>query len=328
MMEHLFVEHPEECLAFFKRNMKISMVTGGSLILSHIIALEESWKSWEAKNIWDKLLWFWVATRVITYFSQIPVRYRIVQRVWQADRQTTLVGKRQHLLDMLRMWEWTVVQYVSRGLLTWLLVTIWLIWWFADVFEDQVHRTSVFRYCWTSVILLGVQTAISVRWLKRVLNDGWVDDKEITVDQFRNSTDQFRSLTELKHLLCIRLHPFDRLPLTVNPKTLVEDPMTNVQIYFPTHCAICKFGFSLSSHSSPLSIHDSEPEHNDPSVTDARNDEIPPPAAEPVTLLPCGHIFHVECIESWITLSHSKCPYCSVSTLSDRVWVTAKEGLS
>lgn len=326
-MEHLFLEHPEECLVFFKRNIKISLVTGGGLISAQVSALIKSRKSWEAKNIKDKLLWFWVVLRILAYFLQIPIRYKLAQMVWQAHRQNGRARQGLQLLEMLRTWEWTVVQHISRALLIWLSITIISTWWFKDVFEDQVHRKSVSRYCWISVLLLCTQTAISIRWLKRVLNEGWVDNTEISLSEFRNCSDQFRSLAELKWRLYSRSSPFDQIPLTAKLQALEKDRIKNVQIYFPSDCAICKSGFSISSPSAP--VHESTPVPQDGKlIAPAHNGESAPLQSEqsrPITLLPCGHIFHVECIEAWITLRHSKCPYCNMSTLSGRVWLSLKE---
>jgi len=327
MMEHLFMEHPEECLVFFKRNIKVSLVTGGGLISAHISALIKSRKSWEAKNIKDKLLWFWVVSRIVAYFLQIPIRYKLAQMVWQAHRQHGRAQQGWQLLAMLRTWEWKVVQHISRALLFWLSATIVTTWWFADVFEDQVHRRSVSRYCWISVLLLLTQTAISIRWLKRVLNEGWVDNTEISLGEFRHCSDQFRSLIELKQQICSRSSPFDRIPWASSPLTLEKEPMKNVQIYIPTHCAICKSGFSISLPSSPLLRSTPVPQEGKLNIPESNGESVPLQSeqSKPITLLPCGHIFHVECIEAWITLRHSKCPYCNMSTLSDRVWLSLKE---
>jgi len=328
MMEQLFREHPEECLRFFKKNIKISLVTGGVLISVHINALVKSQKTWETKNMKDKLLWFWVALRILTYFFQLPIRYKLAKRVWQAHRQHRRAQQGRHLLAMLRMWEWTVVQYISRALLLWIAVTIVWTWWFADLFEDQVHRRSVLLWCWVSVFLLIIQTVISVQWLKRLLNEGWVDNTEISLRDFRNCSDQFNSLEAMKQLLYTRSYPFDRLPIKVNRETLEKDPTKYVQVYIPPHCAICKSGYTISTPSSPLSCNGStslvydEMKHNAHVEVTTLS---PSNEAKTITLLPCGHIFHVDCIEAWINLGHSKCPYCNKSTLSDRVWLMLKE---
>lgn len=326
-MEDLFVEHPEECLVFFKRNIKVSLVTGGGLISAHIGALIESRKSWEAKNIKDKILWFWVVSRTVAYFVQIPIRYKLAQIVYQAHRQNGRAQQGWQLLAMLRTWEWKVVQYLSHALLFWLSTTILVTWWFADVFEDQVHRRSVSRYCWISVLLLLVQTVISIRWLKRVLNEGWVDNTEISLSEFRNCSDQFRSLTELKQQLCARSFPFDRIPLASSLLAMEKDPLKNVQIYFPTHCAICKSGLSISLTPASLLQSTLVPQEGKLSIPESNGESAPLQSeqSKPITLLPCGHLFHAECIEAWITLGHSRCPYCNKSTLSDRVWLKLKE---
>jgi len=328
MMEHLFIHYPAECLGWSKRNLKISLVTGGGLMSVHIMALIESWKKWENKNIWDKILWIWVFSRIAIYFLQLPIRYRIAKRVWQAHRQVRRSEQRQMALAMLRTWEWRVVQWYSRALLGWVVLTIIFTWWFGRAFEDKVHRMSVLKYCWTSVLLLCVQTAISVRWLKRLLDEGWVDNTAISLDEFRKSSDQFRSLGELRKRLYSRVYPFDRLPLKVNPQTLDEDPMSNVQIYFPTHCAICKSGFPLSispSQSNNEVAHGCAEQTIHSAAVEGDVALWASSSPELVALLPCGHIFHVTCIEAWITMKHSKCPYCNVSTLGDRVWVKLRE---
>lgn len=296
----------------------------------HINAAMKSWGNWETKNIYDKLLWCWVFFRILMYFLQLPIRYRIAKLVWQAHRQNRRSEKRLMALAMLRTWEWTVVQLYSRALLAWVFATIVGTWYLAHVFEDQVHRTDVLTYCWMNVFLLCTQTFISVRWLRKLLDEGWVDSTEITIAQFRQSSDQFRSLAVLKQLLHSRAYPFNRLPRNVNLQThgedkiLEEDPI-HCKIYFPTHCAICKSGFS-NSISTPLSWHKSTETSNAP--TYVCNGDIATPwlldTEECVTLLPCGHIFHVTCIESWLSLKHSRCPYCNVSTVSDRLWTTLK----
>jgi len=327
MMEHLFIHYPSECLGWSKRNLKISLVTGCGLMSFHIIALFKSWKKWENKNIYDKILWVWVFSRIVIYFLQLPVRYRIAKRVWQAHRQNRVSQQRQMALAMLRTWEWTVVQWYSRVLLGWVGLTILLTWWFGPVFRDQAHRMSVLKCCCTSVLLLCLQTAISVQWLKRLLDEGWVDNTSISLHDFRKSSNRFRSLTELRKLLYSRQYPFDCLPIDANPETQHEDPMSNIQVYLPTNCAICKSRFPvfITSSESSNDVASGYVEQTPQSgVADIGAAPSPASILEQVTLLPCGHIFHSECIEAWLNMRHSKCPYCNVSTLSDRVWVTLK----
>jgi len=328
MMEHLFIHYPAECLGWSKRNLKISLVTGCGLMSVHIIALIKSWKKWDNKNIYDKILWVWVFSRIVIYFLQLPIRYRIAKRVWQAHRQNRVSEQRQMALAMLRTWEWTVVQWYSRILLGWVGLTILLTWWFGPLFRDQAHRMSVLKYCCTSVLLLIVQTAISVQWLKRLLDEGWVDNAAVSLPDFRKSSNRFRSLTELRKRLYLREYPFDCLPMDANPQTLVDDPMRNIMVYIPTHCAICKSHFPLFLASSE-SNNDVAPGYEErifqSGLADIDVAHSPASIPEHVTLLPCGHIFHEKCIEAWLKMRHSKCPYCNLSTLSDRVWVTLKE---
>lgn len=325
MMEPLFIDYPEECLVFFKRNMKFSLLSGSVLISLHVKALITANRMWLIKNNWDKVLWFWAATRICTYFIQLPVRWRLACKVWEAHRQITRAAQTQKLLMMLRTWEWTFIQWLSRALLAWLAITILTTYFFPWLFRDHIHRQGILQYCLMSVLLLCVQTLISIVWLKRVLNQGWVDNTEITLEEFRNCSDAFRSLEELTQRLTSRISPFDKLPIAINPQTRKEDPMKDVQIYFMTQCGICKSSFSQSPSPSVEAVPNSEPLH-DPTL---RNDNTASllntlVQLEPVILLRCGHIFHVECIESWISRNHSKCPFCHVSTLGERVWVTPK----
>jgi len=335
MMEALFIDHPEECIVFFKRNMKFSLLTGSVLISVHIKALIIAYGQRQYKtNMYDHVLWFWGAARIVTYFAQLPVRLRLALKIWEAHRQNTRAMQVQHLVLMLRTWEWTVVQYISRVLLSWLALTIVSTYFFPKLFRDWIHRDCVLEYCLYNVILLSVQTVISALWLKRLRNQGWVDNTGITLEELRNSSDQFTSLEELRLRLTSRKSPFDVLPIAINPQTLNEDPMKDVQIYFQSHCGICKSSFSLSPSppvesvpNSNVPVHDPTPRNdgmvnylsvNSATLLNARVQ------LEPVILLPCGHIFHVECIESWITQNHSKCPFCNLSTLSERVWVRLK----
>lgn len=34
-------------------------------------------------------------------------------------------------------------------------------------------------------------------------------------------------------------------------------------------------------------------------------------AATPLRKLPCGHVFHIECVEPWLLQRSDKCPYCN-----------------
>ena len=129
-----------------------------------------------------------------------------------------------------------------------------------------------------------------------------------------------------KKLFCAkRKSPFEKLPIAINPQTRKEDPMKDVQIYFMTHCGICKSSFSQSPSPPVEGVPNSEPLH-DLTLRNYYTANLlnSPVQLEPVILLPCGHIFHVECIESWISRNHSKCPFCHVCTLDERVWVTPK----
>jgi len=262
MMEPLFIDYPEECIVFFKRNMKFSLVSGSVLISLQVKGLITANRMWLTKTKWDKVLWFWAATRLCMYFLQLPIRWRLACKVWDAHLQINRAGQTQKLLMMLRTWEWTFIQYLSRALLAWLTITILTTYFYPELFRDHIHRQGILQYSLMSVLLLCVQTLISIVWLKQVLNQGWVDNSAITLEEFRNCTDRFRSLQELTHKLTSRESPFDKLPIAINPQTREEDPMKNVQIYFMTHCGICKSSFSQSPSPPVEGVPNSEPLHD------------------------------------------------------------------
>jgi len=111
MMEDLFIDYPEECIVFFKRHMKFSLLTGSVLISVHVKALIIAYRQRLYKtNMYDNVLWFWAAARIFAYFAQLPLRLRLARKVWEAHRQNTRAMQAQHLLMMLRTWEWTAVQ--------------------------------------------------------------------------------------------------------------------------------------------------------------------------------------------------------------------------
>lgn len=291
---------------FFKRVIKFAMITG--CIITALLLQVLLWPSsaTEPPNLFDAALKWFVGFRVSIFFLQLPVRWRLASMIWNIEGMTRDLQTRR-LFELIRTWEWTFCQYISITLIIWLGVTTLVTWWFPEIFVDQAARRTVLTTCGFSITVLSVQVALTIRWLTSLLNL-WVDNVHVPMEKFRAHTDTFASCQELIRTLKARLDIFEDLPIALDPDTGEKDPMRGVQIYIPSLCAICKADFNLQS--------------TDQEITE--DEVIKPSSSETVTLLPCGHILHTECLECWISQDHSKCPFCYVDSLSPRRWQKLK----
>merc|ERR1719317_1237747 len=84
-MDYIFLEHPGEMVRFFKRVMKFAMWTGCFIILLLLHVLFAPSSSLLPSNWYDIGLKFSVGTRVVIFFAQLPVRWKLACMIWKLD---------------------------------------------------------------------------------------------------------------------------------------------------------------------------------------------------------------------------------------------------
>jgi len=303
-MEYFFVEYPGEMVQFFKRVIKFGMFTG--CIITAILLYVLLWPSSVLKptNMFDKGLKWCVGLRVAIFFLQLPVRWRLASMIWSLEGMNRNL-QTIRLFEIIRTWEWTFCQYTAIILIVWLVGTTVATFWYPDIFVDQTTRRAVLTACEFSITVLIIQIGITIEWLNSLLNQ-WVDNVHVPMEKFREHTDTFTSCQEVIRTLIARVDKFKDLPIALDPDTGKEDPMRGIKIYIPRVCAICKADLNTNQE------------------TAFQDEVVKPSSSERVTLLPCGHILHTECVECWISQDHSKCPFCYVDSLSPRCWLKLK----
>jgi len=306
-MDYIFVEHPGEVVLFFQRLIKLGMYAGCTITAFLLHALLWPSSITEQPNMFDTCLRWFVSFRVSIFFVQIPVRWRLATMIWNLEGKPRVL-QTQRLFEILETWEWTFCQITSIASIVWLGVTFSVTFWLPDIFMDQTVRRTVLIVCVCSVTVLFVQVVVTLMWLRSLLYP-WVDNKHVAMDKFREHTDTFSCCQELIRTLKARTDKFENLPINLDPDTGEFDPMRGVQIYIPSYCGVCKVDFNLPSTEQEGGV---------------QGTKVKPSPSERVTLLPCGHILHTECIECWIRQDHSRCLFCFVDSLSPRCWLKLK----